>query len=363
MIPKQLAQCYFLDVGHGASYVVLLPRGEGVLIVDGGDESSGSIATQLLRGFVSEENRIRALVVSHDHQDHSGGAIRIVNEFAEFIDLIVFPKDRPAANLKLYRRLSELRAIGRFHKHSRLARAEGPKCIHPFLDPDSDVRRESSVQLIVLAPSFESDLTSDQQPAKDKPNNLAAVIVLRCHDPAAGTTTRVLFTSDAGRASWQQIAELVSGKYRCEIATLPHHGGKLSKVRDGIFEDYQWLFSEVLDAKYVIVSAGTNNPYGHPFAEAIGAARQSGAIVICTQMTSQCCSELDRIRSSSLVPLQEPCRSSISGVPCASTLIADISASEVFVRRSKEHQQEIDRRVSIRWWRSPTAPLCRRDSE
>ena len=73
---SSLAQIYFVDVGQGASTLVVSPTGK-TLLVDGGPPGSGAKIASLLdaRGI----SQIDFTVLTHYHIDHMGGLIELMN--------------------------------------------------------------------------------------------------------------------------------------------------------------------------------------------------------------------------------------------------------------------------------------------
>jgi len=73
---SSLAQIYFIDIGQGASTLIVSPAGKA-LLVDGGPPGSGAKIASLLdaRGI----SQIDYTVLTHYHIDHMGGLIEIMN--------------------------------------------------------------------------------------------------------------------------------------------------------------------------------------------------------------------------------------------------------------------------------------------
>ena len=80
----ELTRISFLDVGQGSSTLLELPMGQKIL-VDGGGSSSPSFdpGEQLIAPFLWQRsiNRLDALVISHQHQDHYNGLEFIIRNF------------------------------------------------------------------------------------------------------------------------------------------------------------------------------------------------------------------------------------------------------------------------------------------
>jgi hypothetical protein len=124
------------------------------------------------------------------------------------------------------------------------------------------------------------------------------------------------------------------------------------------------LYSQAVKAEYGIVSVGTSNQHKHPRPEVVAALRRAGVVPICTQMTQQCCSDLEAQRGRSL-SLVLPSRSVMTpdvtdsnrsrNVACAATVLVELRDNAVVIQRFADHQAMIDR---IHTNHAGT-PLCR----
>ena len=78
----------------------------------------------------------------------------------------------------------------------------------------------------------------------------------------------------------------------------------------GDIADLTRFANDTTDAEVVVFSVGTTNGHKHPRPDVIAAMRDSGAHVMCTQITSQCCTDLESVRPAVIGPLIVPGRSS-----------------------------------------------------
>jgi beta-lactamase superfamily II metal-dependent hydrolase len=83
---KYAATCCFLDVGQGTSQVVLLGCHRAIIIDTGSSQSSTLI--NLLNKEKIE--RIEALILSHNDNDHIGNAASVFNRYQNKIQKITF---------------------------------------------------------------------------------------------------------------------------------------------------------------------------------------------------------------------------------------------------------------------------------
>ena len=339
-----LASVFFVDVGQGTSQVILF-KDSSVVVVDCG-ESSGALF-RLLDNLSFD--RIRAVVLSHWHDDHICGVPAFLKKYVAKIDGFLVSQDRPACSVKTNLVFSHLNAESknrtRFWIDQLQYTGRNDGLIHNTSDGVDEIR------LRVLYPDFIENLDVQQQ--KDA-NQGSGVLVLECKD------SRVLFPGDAGQMAFKAIVKRI-GKgqpLQCDIVAAPHHCGKLARSEhkaEGFANCYEWFYSSVVSAKYVVVSAGSDNTYDHPRPEHLAAAKASGAAVMCTQITPQCHAQFSEVAPSVLLPVVLPSDCAQDrGVGCAGTIQADIAAHGVEVHRFGEHQTAIDVRLAGQ------TPMCRR---
>jgi beta-lactamase superfamily II metal-dependent hydrolase len=360
-----LAECYFLDVGQGSAHVILLENGD-VIVIDSGNREGGSVVCSLLNKRLQPHSRIKAFILTHSHADHSSGADEILEAYAERIDAIYFVKDIPAAKLRVFRILKDLMVRGRYA--GSVARLEvnfpGYIQLYPSVNFLEDLPRGSkkSLSLILLAPSFYDDLSSDENPPKHKPNRIAAILMLECGNG------RIVFAGDAPIQAWRNLLLKTKTLMLCDVLSAPHHGGALSAKVDSLVQDHSWIYANAMKPSQIIFSVGTDNQYQHPSLEAITAARQVNAVVLCTQLTPKCVSNPESIRPG-VLPLDQPCISNAlaqfsklgrsQNVACAGTVMCSIGVDCVVVDRLNEHQKAIDA-LHEKLRKTDCSPLCRR---
>lgn len=338
-----LASVFFVDVGQGTSQVILF-KDSSIVVVDCGKSSDALI--RLLDDL--QFDRIRAVVLSHWHNDHIGGVPAFLRKYVAKVDGFLVSQDQPACGVQsnmVYSHLnSESKNRTRFwiDRLQYTGRTDG--LIH-----DSSAASEK-VCLRVVYPDFVESLDIQQQ---SDVNQGSGVLVLECKD------SRILFPGDAGQMAFQAVVKRVGNgqPLQCDIVAAPHHCGKLAKSEkkpDGFANCYEWFYSSVVKAKFVVVSAGTDNTYGHPREDHFSAARKNGASVTCTQITPQCHASYVQLAPSVLQPVLPSECDSGQGVGCAATIQADIGPAGVELHRFSDHQSAIDQRLTA------GTPLCRR---
>ena len=340
----------FVDVAQGTSNVVLIGDRRAIVIDCGGEQSATLLS--VLRRFSIDT--ICRLIVSHSHDDHSGGAATLLTAFQGRIDELWMLDDvRRSTSLFGQRVLEELRN-GRIDpaRIRRLERDERPHVIF----------REGPIILSLISPNFATNLLATD------PNQTSAILVLK------RGKQQVLFASDSTIGEWREVMRLRGTPFHCSLITVPHHAGAMweSQTKGEPTQEYEariqadldWLYSDAIIARFGIISVGTNNQHRHPRPEVLEAMRRFGILPICTQMTRQCYDDLEVQRARSL-PMIHPSRSvvrqdlSASGnsrnVACKGTVLAEVREDEVVIHRLAEHQTMIDQ-LAVQ---HGGTPLCR----
>ncbi|MFQ3587095.1 MAG: MBL fold metallo-hydrolase [Fimbriimonadaceae bacterium] len=228
----------FLSVGQGDCAVIQV--GGQTILIDAGpatesfDSGARLIAPKLREMGVS---RIDLVLVSHPDSDHIGGLPGI----AQF-----FPIDRVAA-------------MDRFRN--------GPDLI-PTLErariPETSVLWLKSGHKLTMSGATMAIDGMEADP--ESSDNAGSMIVhLRIGKSSA------VFTGDAPDSVERWLAE--KGGYSAQVMKAGHHGSRSSTSSD-------WL-AEVRP-RWVVFSAGRNNPFGHPSPDALGRAEAFGAEVLRT---------------------------------------------------------------------------------
>ena len=319
------AECFFLDVGQGSCQVVLLPTGDA-LVVDCGPNYAAEVPLRLLARYLN--GQILALVVTHNHADHDGGAARLFEHYAPRIRKVCFLRDCRPDYIKLLSLARAEKQTGRFR--GCVQRLECSSSTRPlYRDSANDIEAK------ILAPNFEENLS-----AEGKPNETSAVLLLRCGK------CKVLLTGDSPFTTWQGIAERLGGPIVCDVCGVPHHGGGAGAKQP---------YGQSICATYGVVSVGTVNEYRHPAPETIHALTDAGMKVICTQMTRRCTDNLESCRTRP-VPLVGPGLASRAedrsqkgksrNVACAGTVLVQLDHDSVVVRHYEAHRAYIMAKAS-----------------
>lgn len=336
------ATLYFLDVGQGTSQVILFEDGSLVIL----DCGRSAVTLLELLNTISFD-RIKALILSHLHDDHIGGAPAVLDSFVDRIDHVYIPQDRPAERVLANAVITKIKDMSENESVFTINFLVRSGPVRGLLHPPLPVA--SRATLSVVYPTAIQSL--EVQTQKDV-NQGSGILVVECGG------SRVLFPGDAGHLAFNALKDRLGAGSRlcCDILAAPHHGGKLSNravTIPGHSDVYGWLYSEIVDADITIFSVGSSNSHDHPLDSHISAARKSGSHVLCTQMTGQCHSNLAIIAPALLQPIAQPSACTRSGVGCAGTIVVNINESDVRVQRFIEHQGLVNDLALSQ------SPLCR----
>lgn len=206
----------FLDVGQGASQLIISPEGKTMLIDGGNNDKEDLMLSYLARYGVK---RLDILIGTHPDADHIGGLDKVVDHLE--IGDIYMP--RIQANTKTYQSLLE--SIQRKGLKVKTAKA------------GLDLPFGEQVRVKMLAPVTTTDDS----------NNMSAVVKLNYG------STSYLLTGDAGSESEQAIIES-GADLRADVMLVGHHGSKSSTTR---------RFLQLVQPTYAVIQVGPNS-YGHP---------------------------------------------------------------------------------------------------
>ncbi|WP_353686291.1 DNA internalization-related competence protein ComEC/Rec2 [Thermodesulfovibrio sp. 3462-1] len=210
---KESLKITFLDVGQAESVVLKTPS--GFFLIDTG--KTGWEATQFLKAYDVKE---LILIITHEQKDHAGGFERILENFQikEIWDTGYINYSKEPANDILIRHLER-----------------------------GDVLKVGSCSFTVLHPYkgfWSPSLSRDS-------NEVSLIFKFQCFKKT------FLFTSDAGIDALQTIPV---NYLKSEVVKIPHHGSKRSFYPE---------FYKVTEPEICIISAGKQNPYGHPHKEVV----------------------------------------------------------------------------------------------
>lgn len=342
---RAVAECCFLDVGQGTCNVILLGNNRAI-VIDCGPRHFSPV--RCLEYFSVRE--IEALVISHNDEDHLGGAFQLIPNYSRQIKQVYFLDDRPVKDNRVFSIVKQERAAGRLIREPIRLEADSAKGKRIFYDS------ARSLSLHVLFPWM---LANIEERERDGKNKTSAVLALQCGK------RRIVFGGDLEIDGWKALQGKWKAPIACDILTVPHHGGALY---DGnVEEKYLWLYHEAINCRNAVVSVGTNNSHKHPLSAHIQAIRASRANVLCTQITPRCCddADLEKIRPGVIAPqlpgasspTEDRARTSNRSrrIACAGSVLVEIGPEVIKIDRLKEHQAAVDALVS----KGRCHPLCR----
>jgi competence protein ComEC len=324
------ATVYFLDVGQGSSQVIDFQDGT-LVIIDCGKSADALI--MLLRRLKFQ--RIEAVVLSHWHEDHVGGAPALVKTYGSKIGFFYLPQDRPAGDIlsnKVFRFIESNKKECRYE----MERLEYHHIQHGRIHGANST--EQGPLLSILYPDYNSSLAA--QMGADR-NQGSGILMLQ------NKRNKILFPGDAGKQAFDALHKRCGEKIiDCDILAAPHHSGRLSRsgeTPDGYSSLYEWLYCHIVRPRHLIVSAGTDNNYGHPIAHHLQEAVGHGANIICTQITPQCHRDVRRFKPTLPAVDQLPAACMMGdGVGCGGSVVVRVTGEKINIDRLEEHRQQVD---------------------
>ena len=210
---------YFFDVGQGDS-IFIDTNSEDVLI-DGGTRGAGST----VMAYLNELNisHIDIVVATHPDADHIGGLITVLDSSIT-VDMVLFN-----------------------------GQEKETKTYEDFISLAQDkVTLANRSQVYVLDLNVNLTVLNPTQPLEFSDENSNS-IVLKLQ---VGTVS-FLFTGDATFKTEESMIN-AGLNLKSQVLKVSHHGSKNATSNE---------FLDVVNATYAVISAGKNNPYGHPHEE------------------------------------------------------------------------------------------------
>ncbi|MCX7622153.1 MAG: ComEC/Rec2 family competence protein [Thermomicrobium sp.] len=245
--PADAATLAVFDVGQALAVGLVTPDGHA-LLYDAGNSREDAEAVILPFFRAHGIARLDYLVLSHPDQDHVGGMPAILEaiDVGTFVDPVL-----PSTNRAYLETLRLVRA-----RRIAAVRAERGRTL----------ALGAAVRATVLWPE-RPFLTEPDGTISDNDNS----VVLRIEHGAV----RILVPGDLEARGEVALVAREDGALRAAILVVGHHGSRTSSSE---------AFLEAVRPAVAIVSAGRNNPYGHPHPETLQRFRTFGAQVYRTDV-------------------------------------------------------------------------------
>lgn len=243
-----------LDVGQGDSLFVVSPHGKTMLIDGGGafggfsgqedhagpDPGEDAVSPYLWsRGF----QKLDVVALTHAHQDHIGGLAAILANF--HIGALWIGREASTAALSNLENMARQKKIPIVHEHRG--------------DPFS----WDGVEARFLWPE-----TAPEEIGPEPKNNDSLVFRLQYGDRA------LLLPGDAEKQAESSIlSENLPLSLSADVLKVGHHGSKNSTIPS---------FLAAVRPRIAVISAGEDNPYGHPSLELLSRLEEAGVRILRT---------------------------------------------------------------------------------
>jgi competence protein ComEC len=228
----------FLDVGQGDAVALRTPAGRWVLVDAGPADDRFDAGARRVLPYLRAHgaHRIEAMVLTHPHLDHIGGAGAVMRGIG--VGRLVEPG----------------MAFGtpRYEETLEIARERGVGWAAARRDR---VLRIDGVELLFLWPE------ADALDAPADANDISAVVRVRYGAFSA------LLMGDAPAEVEHRLVERFGGKLRAEVLKAGHHGSRTSSSD---------AFLGAVDPELAVISAGARNEYGHPSPEVMDRLEERG---------------------------------------------------------------------------------------
>lgn len=227
-IARKYLKVTFLDVGHGDSAVIELPK-KGSILIDGGSggrEGRFDVGKAVVAPYLWNKGifTIDIVLVTHFHEDHLGGIIYILKNFN--VGCVIDNGAIPDGN-------------GIYDEYRRAIKEKG---IRHVVAGDSDsIALSGETKIFILNPE------KGAAPADSNENSIALKL--------ADKNFSVLFCADITARPMERMLDSYGEFLESDIVKVPHHGGRLGS------EDSAEKFFKIVSPKVSIISTERSGLY------------------------------------------------------------------------------------------------------
>lgn len=221
-VDRGILSVSFLDVGQGDSIFIQAPNGKQLLI-DGGPNSS--VLRELGKIMDFSDKDIDVVLATHPDKDHIGGLPEVFDRF----NIYNYLEPNVSEDTNIYVELKD--RVG----------DEGSRLINAVRGVVVVLDRDNGVYFQILSPADNFRL--------EEKNEMSVVGRLVYKDRV------FLLTGDAGKFV-ENILSYEDGEFlNSDVLKVGHHGSRTSS---------SLLFLENVSPGFSVISASSNNTYGHP---------------------------------------------------------------------------------------------------
>jgi len=213
---------HYIDVGQGDCILIDTPNRD--MLIDGGPARAASTVLDYLDDL--NITRIHLMIATHPHEDHIGGLVAVLNSATNVDEILT--------NNQAYTSNTYTNFMNLAQGYTMTVAQRGQTFV-----------LTETVNLTVFNPVQPLEFTSA--------NENSVVVKLRVGN------TSFLFTGDAEADAEQSMLD-AGLDLKSDILKVGHHGSRYATTQP---------FLDSVAPSYAIISAGEDNPHGHPHQETI----------------------------------------------------------------------------------------------
>jgi beta-lactamase superfamily II metal-dependent hydrolase len=236
-----------VNVGQGS--LAIVRHENDAIIVDAHIPPSGNDTVAYVRGILAAFLKgyyVRGLILTgfdKDHSDATGVALVLKKYRPDWVMYPKYFKDTDTAK-NVFDIISQ-------QEKERQSSTNRLKRISVRLD------KIDSRMLKGLSQYFDFELFSPHPEDMDSSNNSGIVLALRGKGEGGFS---YLITGDTENSRWDTINRLFGKALRSDVMAAPHHGSKTGANAKTLL---------LVEPNTILISAGVDNPYGHPDSQAV----------------------------------------------------------------------------------------------